>query len=251
MKIAKFVGALVGVLMIGVLAVSAFGADNTVWLCAGTVVNGTGNSRCLTTSANLEVFHLWDLTADSEVECAAGSITAEGWVGPGSEDETTLVEFASSTTNCKPTSKALNLSEAEVTNVCEKVESPGVVAIHTPWATLLLLALTSGTTYDEVFEKGTNKQPGYEVTCKTALGNVTDKCEKTAEIDDLEVNNLAGGSASEPPLVDVLFPFAPVNSKKEYAKCSVGGSESGAFEGEILLQAFSGSTPVSLEVSEP
>ena len=246
MKIVKIVGALVSVLALGVLAVSAFAADNTVWLCEEKVILGS-SSRCLVDSENLEAFKFYDLTADSEVECAVGSITNEGWVGPGSEDEITLVTFSSPTTNCTPTAKALNLSEAEVTNVCEKVE--GVTPIHMPWATLLLLK--AGISYDEIGEQGTNGEPGYELTCKTALGSVADKCEKPAEGNDLEVNNLVG-SATELPLVDVLFTLAPVNSDKERTKCSVGGAESGVLVGEILFEALSSSgSQLSLEVSEP
>lgn len=246
MKIVKIMGALIGVLAVGVLTVSAFAADNTVWLCAGKVIVSS-SERCLVDSENLEAFHFYDLTADSEVVCSIGSVTDEGWVGPGSEDEITLVEFSSPTTNCTPTATALNLSEAEVTNVCEKVEA--VKAIHLEWATLLLLK--GGVSYDEISEKSGKGEPGYELTCKTALGNVTDTCTKPAEGNDLEVNNLVG-NATEVPLVDILFSFTPVNTVKERTKCSVGGAESGVLVGEILLEALSSTgTPLSLEVSEP
>ena len=247
MKIARILAALAGILTLGVLAVTAFGQDNTVWLCANKEILNV-SERCLTDSESLEAFVLWDLTADSEVQCVAGSITDEGWVGPDSEDETTEVNFVASTTNCKPTSKALNLKEEEATNVCQSVVSPGIVAVDLPWQTLILLK--AGIAYEEIGESSGHGEPGYEVTCKTALGNVTDKCLKTAEGNDLPLDNLVG-SATEVPLVDVLFPFKPVNSNSERAKCSVGGAESGAFEGEILLEALTNNgVPLSLEVSD-
>lgn len=248
MKIARILAALAGILTLGVLAVTAFGQDNTVWLCANKEILNV-SERCLTDSESLEAFVLWDLTADSEVTCPPEDIQDEGWVGPDSEDETTSVTFLSPTTNCKPTSKALNLKEEEVTNVCEAVVSPGILPLHLPWQTLILLK--TGITYEEIGESAGHGEPGYEVTCKTALGNVTDKCEKPAtEGNDLPLDNLVG-SATEVPLVDVLFPFKAVNSNKERAKCSVGGAESGAFEGEILLEALTNNgVPLSLETSD-
>ena len=175
-----------------------------MWLCAGKVIDSS-SGRCLADGENLETFRFYDLTADTEFECAAGTIQGEGWVGPGSEGETTHIEFLSASTNCKPSSKALNLSEMEVTNVCEKLEA--INTIRLPYLSLLLLK--QGESYNEVTAKS-GANPGLEVTCKTALGNVTDKCEKPVGVGTLlEIDNLEG-NATEAPLVDVLYPFAPV-----------------------------------------
>ena len=248
MKTGRLIGALVGILAAGALAVTAFAADNTVWLCAGAEVTGTGNNRCLVEGENLETLLLWDLTADSEIECAVGSIQGEGWVGPGSEGEITSMTFLSVTTNCKPTAKALSLSEAEVTNVCESVVTPGVALLHLPW--MGLIVLRAGVAYDEVRGKS-GGEPGIEITCKTALGDVTDKCERPVSTGDLLPDDNLVGSSSEKPLVDVLLPFKPVRSDEEREKCSVGGAESGALEGEVLLEALSATgVSLSLEVSE-
>ena len=114
-----------------------------------------------------------------------------------------------------------------------------------------LIVLRKGTAYDEVRGKS-GGEPGLEVTCKAALGNITDTCERPASTGALfEGLNLEGNS-SEKPLVDVLLPFTPVTSTKEREKCSVGGAESGALETEVLLEALSTTgVPASLEVGEP
>lgn len=242
MKIIRIAVALASVLVLGVLAVSAFGQDNTIWLCAGLEILNLPE-RCLILSENLETFVFYDLTADSEVECPTGVVMNEGWVGPGSEDEITLITFLSP--GCTPTAKALNLKEESVTNVCEKVENTGLpTPVNFPAPTLLLLR--AGVTYDEI--GGT---AGYAITCKTALGNVTDTCQKEAsQENNLEALNLPG-NATEFPLVSVLFTLTPVVSDAERVKCSVGGKESGALEGEILLQAFGSSgSEVSLETAD-
>ena len=245
MKIVKIAVALASVLAVGVLAVSAFGQDNTIWLCANKEILNAPE-RCLVIGENLETMKAYDLTADSEVECEAGAITHEGWVGPGSEDEITLTTFLEPTTRCKATSKALNLKEEEVTNVCEKVEKIGL--LHLAWATLL--TLRAGIAYDETAERGSNGEPGYEVTCKTALGNVADKCEETTESSRSPLENLVG-NATEVPLVDLLYLFFPAFSDKERWKCSVGGAESGVLFGEILIEALTSTgVPLSLEVSD-
>src|SRR5277367_2035758 len=98
----KLILGLFAVMAMGVFAAPALatGNGNTVWLCNGVQIQGSGSSRCLVDSENLEVFTLEDMLVPARVECAVGSILDEGWVGPGSEDETTSVEFVSPSTNC-------------------------------------------------------------------------------------------------------------------------------------------------------
>jgi hypothetical protein len=239
-----FVGALLAVLALGVVAVSAFGADNTVWLCKEKPIIGA-SERCLVDSENEGVLHLEDMKADSAVECASGSVLDEGWVGPGSEDETTTVEFMNPTVNCKPSPKALNAKEEEVTNVCEAVTA--VEAQNLAWSTLL--ELVGGEKEDQIKPGPSKNQPGYLVTCKTALGTIDDTCNTVAGKEaDVKVVNLPG-TATEPPLVTVEF-SATILSELT-AKCGVGGAESGLVVGNILFAALVGGVLASLEVSAP
>src|ERR1700684_657024 len=163
MKKFSIVGALIAIAAVAVVAASAF-ADNTVWLCGGAKITGTGNNRCLTVSENLEIEFLEDRgeLAASNVECAVGAVTDEGWVGPGSEDETTIVTF--SQTACKKAAKALNLKKEEVTNKCGTFEKIKVVGL--PWTTLI--ELVAGVAWDRLL----TTTAGYAITCT----GVTDTC---------------------------------------------------------------------------
>jgi hypothetical protein len=244
MRKLTFAGTLLAVLALAVAAVSALGADNTVWLCKEKPIITT-SERCLVDSENEGVLRIEDMKADSSVECANGTILDEGWVGPGSEDEETTIEFMNPTTNCKPSPKALNAKEEEVTNVCEKLEQ--VEIQNLPWNTLL--ELVAGVSEDQIKPGPSGKQPGYLLTCKTALGSIDDVCNSTAgkEI-NIKVINLPG-NATEPPLVTVEFSATAQNDLS--AKCSVGGAESGLIVGNILLAALVGGVLASLEVSAP
>lgn len=227
MKKFSIVGALVAIAAIALVATSAF-ADNTVWLCGEAKITGTGNNRCLTDSENLEVTFFEDRGAvvASRVECAVGSVTDEGWVGPGSEDETTLVTVVS--TSCKNAAKALNLKEEEVTNKCATFEKIKVVGL--PWKTLI--ELVGGVAWDKLL----TTTAGYAITCT----GVTDTCTNANEA-SVRLTNLALEGA-EFPLVDATFPLKATETRKgdssEYAKCSLGGAEEGVVRGEILLAAL-------------
>ena len=238
----KLLVGLVAVLALGALAASAFAAGgNTVWLCNSAFLT---LEKCLTVSENLTALTLQDMNESSSVECAVGTVLDEGWVGPGSEDETTSVTF---TSECAPSAKALNLAGETVSNACTGTKAVGK-ALNLPWKTLVYL---EGTTTRDIISGTTNGEPGYEVECTVSGLKVKDKCLTSAAADDahIELNNLAA-EGSEPTLVDVLFMEKLVNAS-EAAKCSLGGAESGLIEGEVLIAAVNSSgTLISLETSE-
>jgi len=230
---------------LGVLASASFAADNTVWLCEG---KEPTSKSCLVSSEGEGNLTLEDMKEEAAIECTGADVTDEGWVGPGSEDETTRVTFTSPTTNCKPTAKALNEEGKEVANKCESVVSPGVGPVDLGWVTLL--ELVAGKSKDRIKET-THGQPGYTVHCKSSILELADECKSASAAKDarVEVENLLG-TATEPPLVTVTFP-EETESKSEWAKCSLGGEESGLVRGKVLIAALNSSgTAVSLEVSE-
>jgi hypothetical protein len=244
------VGAVLAIGGLGVMGVSAF-ADNTVWLCAGTDILSV-SARCLILSENLEVVVLEDrgVGAEAAVECAVGSILDEGWVGPGSEDETTRVEFVSAPINCKPAANALNLAETAVANKCLKVLSVG--AVNLPWGTLI--ELINGVAWDTL-KPLRNGQPGFLVECEVEEAGIRlkvhDLCDSVAGTEMLVVLDNLPAEGAEAALVDVLFPKTKaelLKGEKEFLKCVLGGPEAGIVSGEILLAAAGN---VSLEVSAP
>lgn len=210
----------------------------TTWLCGEKTVAKT--KECLVVSENLEAFLIEDTGVEAAIECAVGSVLEEGWVGPGSEDETTAVEFMKPTEDCKPTSKALNKKEEEVSNLCEKVLS--VQALDLPWSTKV--ELVGGLSYDKIGPT-TNGQPGYLVECKTILGNVDDKClsptgkELLVEPTDIPKNG------AESPSVAMVFPRILLHGNVEAYECSIGGKESGLVVGEELIEWPSGALELS------
>jgi len=230
---------------LGVLASASFAADNTVWLCEG---KEPTSKSCLVNSEGEGNFTLEDMKEEAAIECTGADVTDEGWVGPGSEDETTRVTFKEEGKEpvCKPTAKALNEAGEEVANKCEKVT--GTSAVDLGWITLL--ELVAGVSKDRIKET-THGQPGYTVKCKTSIIEIADECKSESAADDarVEVENLLG-TATEPPLVTVTFP-AETEKKAEWADCSLGGKESGLVRGKVLIAALNSSgTAVSLEVSE-
>ncbi|HTU78154.1 MAG TPA: trypsin-like peptidase domain-containing protein [Solirubrobacteraceae bacterium] len=221
------------------------GAGNGAWLCNGAEITGTGTNRCLTNAEGEGKFTLEDMKEEAAVECEGSDVTSEGWVGPGSEDETTAVTFKESSKDCKPAAKALNEEGKEVTNKCEEVKE--VKAVDLSWTTLL--EVLAGKNEDKIKE-ATKGQPGYTVRCKVSILEVSDECKakEAADNERVEVENLLGTS-TEPPLVTVTFP-EETERKAEWADCSLGGAESGLVRGKVLVAALnSGGALESLEVS--
>jgi len=234
----KLIVALLAVLSLGALAASAFaGNGNTVYLCNGKQIYGTGNNRCLVDSENEGVLQLEDteavLGAPAGVECKAGEVFDEGWVGPGSEDEVTTVTFVAPKTNCTGTHDCTTFDE--------------VKALDLPWATLLFLA---GTESFVLISPTTNGEPGYLVEC-TVLGVTKDDVCKTTtgETASVPVVNLLG-IQTELPLLTATFLEVPHFSATELAECSLSKALTGLVFGAELLEALEGGVQVSLEISE-
>jgi hypothetical protein len=238
-------------IMLVVFAVAAFGSVVTAaafatgpeWLCNGAAITGTGNNRCLVNSENLEAFTLEDMGLPGRVECPSGAITDEGWVGPGAADEVTSVSF----TGCTAPAKAENLSSVEVTNGCENVEE--VKAVNLPWTTKIEAKDAANDWLVAINKKtGAGSEPGYAIKCKVAGISKKDTCEISGAEPLVLAENLAGNS-TELPLVTIQF-LKVLTVAAEAAKCSTGGLENGLAFGEQLLEALSGTTQVSLEISE-
>jgi hypothetical protein len=245
MKKFAMMGALFGVLAMALSAIGATSASAAEWLCEGKTIA----TACKVVTENLEALVLEDMGVPSGVECAAGSVTGAGTVGPGVADETTAVTFIAA--SCKPTAKAENLKGESVANACESVAS-APAALDLPWKTEGVSEAAGAEKWDLISEKGTGGQPGYLVECKTKLGTVDDVC-KTKEAATsalIELKNLAAEGA-EPALVTGVFLKNPLEAKQA-AKCSVGGEEDGLVIGEVLFAALNASSAlISLEFDTP
>jgi hypothetical protein len=244
---------MLGVLVViatGVFAASALatGNGNTVWLCNGEQIFGSGNSRCLVDAENEGAFVVEDMLVPAREECNGGSILDEGWVGPGSEAEITAIEFMNPATECKAPAKAhlLGTGEPEDINGCEDMEE--VKVENLPWKGLLFL---SGSLSFILVGPGTGGEPGYKIKCKIAGISKSDLCEVLSGVGrTLEALNLTG-NAIELPLVSVEFP-KNFKTEEEEGKCTTetGSEQNGLSFGFVLLEALEGSTQVSLEMSE-
>lgn len=243
----RLITALLALAALATITATALAANgNTVWLCNGAQVK-TSSERCLVTGSPITFGKLYDLGASAAIECSTAAATGEGWVGPGSEGEVTRVTVSSPETNCKPAAKALNTKLEEVANACS--ESKSVSALDLAWSVLVYL---SGSVALALLRPTTNGEPGYLVECKVAGLTVKDECKSEAGKEASgELENLLG-TATELPLVDgKALPIATAKTNGELAKCSVGGAQSGAIEGEGLAEAVSATgVQLSLEISE-
>jgi hypothetical protein len=239
-------------IMLVVFAVAAFGSVVTAaafatgpeWLCNGQPITGTGNSRCLVVSENLATLTLEDMGLPGSVTCPAGTVKDEGWVGPGAEAETTSVTFGT----CTAPAKAENLSGAEVTNGCENAEK--VEAINLPWTSKIESKAAPNDWLVLIKHKtGAGSEPGYKIKCKVAGISKTDTCEIDGAESPLVLAENLTGNSTELPLVTIEF-LKVLEVASEAAKCTTGGAENGLVFGEQLLEAISGTTQVSLEISE-
>jgi len=228
------------VMALGVVTASALAAGNgnTVWLCNSKFLT---LEKCLVNSENLETIVLEDMTELAAVQCPPGSVLNEGWVGPGSEDETTSVTFGS---NCSPPPKAENLSNEILTNICTLVVS--VTALALPWKTLAYLIGTA--TWDTIQPGASGNQPGYLITCVVAGLTMKDTCTTVSKHEaNVELFNASS-------IVLAQFPKelkSEKESETERAKCSLGGAETGlVIGGNIDFEALEGGSAVPLELSE-
>jgi hypothetical protein len=232
-------------LTVGAVIATTALASGPEWLCNGQAITGTGNSRCLVRSENLEPVVLEDMGL-GRVECPSEAVLGEGWVGPGAEAEITLVSFVKP---CTAPAKFENLSGVEEANACESTTAPTITTLHLPWKTKIVEKEGSNNWWI-LGESGVGGlKPGWELTCKVAGLNKKDKCENGAESPLALAENLLG-SATELPLVTVVANKVLL-AAAEACTCSAGGVENGLIFGEGLLEAVQGTTQISLEISEP
>jgi hypothetical protein len=104
---------------------------------------------------------------------------------------------------------------------CLTSTAPTLLALHLPWHTHIYLEGTE--VRDDIVSDG-NGDPGWAVTCKTIIGNVTDDC--TAPLGSAALENIMGGGVLA--LFDALTPAA---------NCSQGGALAGHVTGDITLHS--------------
>jgi hypothetical protein len=232
-------GALLAMLVFGVSALTAVSASAAEWLCNEKAVLKA--EECLVKAVNLEVLLLKDMSAGSEIECPAGSVTSEGWVGPGAADKTTKVTFGV----CSAPAEAENLAGGKVKNACEQVEQ--LALENLPWNTTL--ETINAEKWDTISSSGVGN-PAYQITCRAAgIPGIKDLCEGVAAHPILvAVDNLAADEeAPKLPLVDILFRANTFEANEnEWGKCSIGGEKTALVVGEILFEAFVGGVAVGL-----
>ncbi len=234
-------------LIVALLALSAFaavaasGASGLEWLCNGKALTGT--EKCLVVSENLEELRLEDMNniAPASVTCKVGSVLDEGWVGPGALDETTLVEFMSPATECKPSASAENLKGEHVANKCEKVLT--VVALNLPWKSEIAEKEGTNNWWVTILTGG-NGEPGYLVECDVLGAPTDDTCLTNGVTNSVLVlaENLVEGALL---LVSIFFNLNPL-SAAQAAKCSATGTaEEGLVIGESLIENPAGEVEIS------
>ncbi len=239
--------------LLTILALSALAAASTPaaeWLCNGKApANATA---CAIKGVNLEVVLFKDMSAGSEIECPVGSVTGEGFAGPGAKGEITKTAITKG--SCTAPAKAENLKGELVTNACQKAVT--IEAENLPWATELITVSPAVQGFEQwVIIKGTGKgEPAYLFECEIAGGiKVDDLCEALAAhpLHDAIENLKADEETPKLPLVDILgLPNTFEANENEWGKCSVGGANSALTTGEGLGEAFEGGKAVSLEADK-
>jgi hypothetical protein len=139
-----------------------------------------------------------------------------GTVGPHALDLIETITAEKLGTNKKITCKF------DKTGTCEAGTAPTAEAIHLPWHTEL--TLFGSAVRDMVMSDGAGN-PGWAVTCKTILGNVTDTCENALTSTALEI--VSSG-------VLALF-----DATSNAANCKVGGEAvrngAGLVSGDVTI----------------
>jgi len=117
-----------------------------------------------------------------------------------------------------------------IDGLCEAVVE--VKARNLPWGTRLVE--NKSEVRDELVSGNHNEigngEPGWSVTCKTILGNVTDTCELSGTTQNVRANRATGKTE---------FVFDKITEEKK-AKCSQGGAGTGRVTGTISEELRSG-----------
>jgi len=208
---------ILGLAVFAVIGGSAIAASSAFALTSQFLDNGAVITTAKATddeSVGTLLLEDMNATLGADVECTGTTST-----GTVSATTDTVATVTFTLADCK-----LGARSTPCTSVT-KVE-----AVNLPWATTL--TLVSGEFIDTISAGSSGKSPGYAITCKTALGNVTDTCTKTTE--GTSVTSVTGGVEST---------FKPA----EEGNCSVGGEKEALLEGKVLNLLTSGD---ALTVSE-
>jgi hypothetical protein len=200
-----------------ITSASAF-AVQTIWLADGNFILSSAE-RVLVDSelvAGTKLL-LEDMKAGIETNVECTKVNNEGWIGPDSLDEVTLVEFPETiTNNCTANAK------------CGKLLA--VAAVNLPWTTELLLV--GGVALDDILKgSGVVGKPGYLVECEPMAGlKVDDTCTSETSSADIDNNATEG---------DVVALFNEAIAETEAATCSAAAptEHTGLVVGEVLILA--------------
>jgi hypothetical protein len=153
----------------------------------------------------------------SAVQCTA-EVEGAGTVGPGNKGRITKAEVKNPKSNC-----------ARVEGGCKAEGIETVRAVNLPWQTELsetekgVQAQLEGTT--------TGKEPGWEISCNTILGKMTDVC-TSEEKKPGKATLLLDQSGALLTLGEYL--------SRVRGKCSVGGAEQGEIKGKLTVELANG-----------
>lgn len=245
MRKSRIFVSLLGVTAFGVLFAGVGTSSAFQWLCSGAPITVKGN--CLFLGSNLSVFVLQDTGAEYSIECGIEKISTEGTVGPGTEDETTLMKVSQEGKEpiCKPSAKALNLFGEEVPNKCSKVVK--FVAVDTPWKTTLIEE-GAGPVWWDLINTGNASGAGWELKCIVSGIETRDVCISGTKTESgsgeavlVLLENMSGEFVNMAYNEVALFP-------SQYDNCSIGSEESGLVKGEFLLSGESGGVAVTLTI---
>jgi hypothetical protein len=196
---------MLGLMMVAVSALSAVAASTASalqWLDNGTPIL----SPILVLSTETLLF--WDLASPGGGTAVICKGDNHGTVGPGARDLILSFPFR-------------DPCSFEKAGGCEAGSPPNWVAVHLPWVTRLLTV--AGVTRDMLEPSGAGN-PGWAVTCKTIIGNVTDEC--TSATGEPKVTNNSSGDVTE--TFDAFEPGA---------SCTQGNATSGMVIGPVLVFA--------------
>jgi hypothetical protein len=245
---------LLTVLALGVTATegdtSTKAQSRNVWLCHNKVIAAA--AECVVRAEAVEAIVFEDRAPGVElsIECTAGELLGEGWVGPGAEAKIRAV----SVRECTEVPYAFNLREKVVKNMCAKLESFHATGL--PWN--VSVEIVKGVSYARI-SSGGSRSPGYSITCAAEVGGlafkVTDTC-KSAPSHEVRVqllNVLASEAARDrgqvpPPDAQFLPPPMMLSGEGEFATCGLGGKRAGLVRGELTLMTTVGGTPATLEL---
>jgi hypothetical protein len=153
----------------------------------------------------------------SAIQCTAED-EGEGTVGPGSSGKITKFEIKKPKTNC-----------SRVEGGCKAEGIETVRAVNLPWKTEL--SETEKGVQAQLESTTTGKEPGWEISCDTILGKMTDVC-TSEEKKPAKATLLLDQSGKLLTLGEYL--------SRVRGKCSVGGAEQGEVKGKITVELANG-----------